>query len=170
MGKLIIAFMLLITSPLALSQKVEQTFLGRALKASDRLIELTNKNGDSRGKNLTSQELCEWQLESAYLGFGDPKLSKILVKPAYTELLGKDARAYNFLLLDAETREIGFQMNYVFADKDNLIPVSTEIYVVKEGWTAKFLPEFKDQVVINSPSCTYWFKLNDPIDAKVEAN
>ena len=146
MLKWLLAFVFLFSVP-GFAQRVEKEFSARAFEAVDKTEKLMTKNGDSRGKNLTPQERCDWQLENIYMAFAHPELSKIAIVPAYPELLGKDGRAYRFVLLDNEG-ELGFQMNYVYAGKDDEGPIATEIYKIKEDWIVKFLDAYPNHCQI----------------------
>src|SRR5690606_22533926 len=163
MIKIFFSFLFLTVPIMSIAQNVEKSFLAREYQSAEALEKLVTKD------NLTEAEQCEWQLESTYLAFGDPKLSDSVMKPAYKDIMGEEARSYRMVILN-EDKEIGFQMNYVYEKNSDSFPIGTEVYVIKEGWVAKILPAFRNQIVVNSPKCTFWFNLLDPFDSRVEAN
>ncbi|MFA5583391.1 MAG: hypothetical protein WDA09_04175 [Bacteriovoracaceae bacterium] len=164
MMKIFLTFFLFLALPIiSFAQDVERSFIARAYQSTEVLEKLVIKD------SLTENEKCEWQLESTYLAFGDPKISDVVIRPTYKDIMGDEARSYKMVILD-ENKEIGFQMNYVYEKNSDQFPIGAEVYVIKDGWVAKILPAFRNQIVVNSPKCTFWFNLLDPFDSRSEAN
>ena len=56
---------------------IDTLWKAKAIQSIERLEKLSKKNGSSKGKNLTSKESCEWNLNNAFMAHAKPSLGKM---------------------------------------------------------------------------------------------
>jgi hypothetical protein len=137
---------------------VDRLWKARALQAMEKIDKLTVKNGDSRGKNLTKQELCEWGLESSYFAFANPDLSKIVIKNV------GDMRYYSIILRGNDDFT---QINYSYNTKTGNF-VRPAVVALAKGWVIPLEPKL-DQIVLLSDTCLFMIPMTDPLNGMVQA-
>lgn len=157
---------MLLAHDILAGQDIDLLLKARGLQAMERLEVLSKKNGNSKGKNLTKKEHCEWQMENFYFAFAHPETSKIVKKSVYKQL-GEGITAYIFIL-NTESG-FGFQMNYIYRLKTDAKPFLSEISHIKDGWVVKVIRELPNHLTVTNSKCIYSFNLENPLDITYDA-
>lgn len=143
---------------------VDLLLKARGLQAMETMEKLVNKNGDSRGKNLTKAERCTWRLESFYMAFAHPEFSKIVRKPA-----GMGMTAYNFPVMANDEGDMVAQIQYKYLP-ERKAPVLISVPLVKEGASVNLAPTISNTLSVATKDCAFMFPFDDPLKITVEAN
>ena len=134
---------------------VDLVWKAKGLQALETLEKLIKKNGDSKGKKLTDEDHCEWQLANAYASFVDSTLSDIVRKKA-----GPGMTVYWMVLTSDGTMHA--QIGYLYSDKSASL-VGFRIGKLENGSASAIILAAAPQMVgVQANGCNYIFPMSDP--------
>lgn len=160
-------FLILLLYPLcsfSSQDSIDLLLKARGLQAVEKIEKLAKKNGDSKSKNLTKKEKCEWNLELAYYAFAHPDLTKTVRKPVYQNK-SKEATAF-ILVIPEDDGTMGLQINFTYEKKTDSFPILNEISTLHEGWRIKISQQIPNKIWVNSPNCFYELNLKNPVESR----
>ncbi len=139
------------------NKKIDRLWKARSLQAHERIKELQEKNGDSRGKNLTGKESCEWIAENAFYPFSlsGEEFSAFREK-------NKEMDIYKLLLFKERGKNIT-QINVGYLKSGEVL---AGVVKLGEGWVVAYSKESLGSIALTGPGCAFLIPLSDPLDIK----
>ena len=146
------------SSSYASGNKLDFLWKARALQAVEKLEKLIKKNGNSKGKNLTKQEHCEWALENvfqAFVNLGTQKLVKEIINKSHN---------YKIVFVDQDQNENQriTQVNFTYEPHRSLETSMVGVLKIADNWSVGVIPTVPDYIAVKSPKCIFSFPVKDP--------
>lgn len=146
--------------------EIDRLWKARGLQAIEKLEKLIKKNGDSKGKNLSAKEHCDWALENMFIAFANPETSKIVRKSE------GETTVFKVLFVDetkVKNRQIT-QVNFIYNEKKSKTPDAYAVMLVADDWAVSSVAKVPNHILILSDKCSFLFPTNDPLSAIADAN
>lgn len=149
---------------------VEKQWLDRAGESLKILEKLIAKNGDSKGKNLSKDESCQWKLESnfslfisSYSSFSKENPKSLMLEDHPEE----KARVYRIPIF--EDKDIKAHINCVYK-YGSTQPDTLNVMNLTKGVSVAAMAKNPGFITIRTEKCIYVIKVADPLQASAISN